>query len=100
MIVEGNENNFNEQINDNETVVVDFYATWCGPCKMFLSVLEEFARENNEIKVLKVDVDQAIGIAAYYRVMSVPTIMVFKNGMPIKQVTGFHTKQELENIIK
>lgn len=76
--------------------LVDFYAEWCGPCKMLMSVLEEI---NEEINIIKIDVDTHNDLATSYRIMSVPTLLLFKDGNIVKQVSGFHSKDELLNII-
>ena len=73
--------NFNEIINGDKPVMVDFWATWCGPCKMLAPVIEELAEElEGEVVVAKLDVDQAQDIAMKYGVMSIPTMVLFKNG--------------------
>ena len=77
--------------------LVDFYATWCGPCKMLGPVLEEFSKNNS---VLKVDVDQFSELASRFGIMSVPTLLVFKNGSLIKTDIGYKSLEELENLIK
>lgn len=77
--------------------LVDFYATWCGPCKMLGPVLEEFSKNNN---VLKVDVDQFSELASRFGIMSVPTLLVFKNGSLVKTDIGYKSLEELENLIK
>lgn len=91
------EKDFNKLI-ENEAVV-DFYANWCGPCKMFAPVFEEVANENNT-NFIKVDVDKASEIAREYGVMSIPTIIHFKNGQEIKRYTGFMSKENLLEFIK
>ena len=83
------EEDFNELIK--EEIIVDFYADWCGPCKMLGNVLEEV----EELNVLKVNVDEFPSIATKYGVMSIPTLIKFKNGNEVKKVIGFRTKEEL-----
>ena len=73
--------NFEEEVlNSNKTVLIDFYADWCGPCKMFSPIVEAVAAENEDIKVVKVNVDDAQDLAIQYQVMSIPTTVVIKNG--------------------
>jgi len=97
-----NEENFeNEVINSEKTTIVDFYADWCGPCKMMSPVIDKIAEENAEnIKVGKVNVDDNQELAMKYNVMSIPTILVFKNGNISKTFVGVTTKQEIEEVIK
>ena len=80
------EKDFNKLIE--KSAVVDFYATWCGPCKMFGPVFEEVSKENN-MNFIKLDVDKAPDIAREYGVMTIPTIILFKNGEEVKRHTGF-----------
>lgn len=87
---------FNELIND-ELVIVDFFATWCGPCRMLGPVLEEI---QDKYKIVKVDIDESNDLAKKYGVMSVPTIIKFKNGEEIDKNIGFLPKEELINWIE
>ena len=92
-------NNFKEEVLDIEgKVLVDFYANWCGPCKMLRPVLEEFANETN-IKVVSVDVDSEPDLAQSYGVMSIPCLVVFENGQEKNRSVGFIPKEEIENLI-
>ncbi len=96
-----NEDNFeNEIINSGKTCLVDFFATWCGPCKMMAPVIDEIAAENPDVKVGKVDVDEAEEIAANYGIMSIPTLIVFKNGEPVKTFVGVTDKEAIIAEIK
>lgn len=90
------EKDFNKLIEND--AVVDFYATWCGPCKMFGPIFEETANNSN-INFVKLDVDKSSDIAREYGVMTIPTIILFKNGKEIKRHTGFMSKEELEKFI-
>ncbi|MBQ7400022.1 MAG: thioredoxin [Clostridia bacterium] len=94
------ENFENEVLNSKGTVLVDFFATWCGPCKMLAPVLEEFAKEHEDIKVCKIDVDEETPIAIKYGVASIPTLILFKDGEMVKQTLGYQTKDQLENFVK
>jgi len=98
-IIHGNENNFNDLIND-EVVLVDFYATWCGPCRMLGPVLEELADDRSNIKIVKIDVDENQALAKNYGIMSVPTLILFKNGNLVDTKHGFMPKDELTNWIE
>ena len=97
-----NEENFeNEVINSDKTTIVDFYADWCGPCKMMSPIIDKIAEENTEnIKVGKVNVDENQELAMKYNVMSIPTILVFKNGNVVKTFIGVTSKSEIEEAIK
>ncbi len=90
----------NEVLNSKETVIVDFFATWCGPCKMLSPVLEEFAKAHPEIRIVKVDVDEETPLAIKYGVMSIPTLILFKDGENVKQTLGYQTLDQLENFVK
>lgn len=94
-----NSENFeSEVLNANEKVLVDFYADWCGPCKMMAPVIEELAEElQGKAKVGKINVDESTDIATQYDVMSIPTIIIFKNGKEVKRFIGVRDKQELLN---
>lgn len=89
--------NFNELIK--EKTVVDFYATWCGPCKMLGPVFESVAQESN-IKFVKVDIDEHEDLCREYKVMSVPTVILFENGKEVKRNIGFISKEQLIEFIK
>lgn len=81
-------------------VVVDFYADWCGPCKMLGPVLEEVSSELTDIKFLKVNVDDYIELAKRFGIMSIPAIKVFNNGEEVASHVGFLDKKELEELVK
>ncbi len=98
-IIHGNENNFND-IVQGELVLVDFFATWCGPCRMLGPVLEELAEERSNITVAKIDVDESASLAKNYGIMSVPTLLLFKDGKLIDQRSGFMPKEELTRWIE
>ncbi len=84
-----------EVLNATQDVLVDFYADWCGPCKMLSPIVDEFAGEHPEVKVVKLNVDNAPEIATKYGVMSIPTLIVFKNGQAVNQSIGLVGKQAI-----
>ena len=91
-----NDDNFESEILKSEkTCLVDFFATWCGPCKIMSPVIDEIAAENPDIKVGKVDVDEAEEIAARFGIMSIPTLMVFKGGESVKTFVGVTDKDAI-----
>lgn len=99
MIKHGNVENFNDLVS-GDIVLVDFFATWCGPCRMLAPVLEELASDRANIVVVKVDVDECEEIAKKYGIMSVPTLLLFKNGQMVSKKVGFMPKQEITNWIE
>lgn len=93
-------NNFKEEVLDYKgTVLVDFYADWCGPCKMLSPVLEEISNET-DIKICKVNVDENQALAIEYKVMSIPTLIVFKEGKKELVSVGLKSKEEILEMIK
>lgn len=91
-----NSNNFVEKIATGVTLI-DFYADWCGPCKMIAPVLEEIDQEMANVTVMKVDVDQNQGLAGQYGVQSIPNLIIFKDGQAVDQIIGFTSKNEIVN---
>ena len=94
-ILELNETNFQSEVLESDVpVLVDFTATWCGPCKQLAPVIEEIAAEyEGRVKVAKVDIDAARSLSAQYRVMSVPTVLLFAGGNVKEQMVGVHPKE-------
>ena len=92
-------NNFEKEVlQSNTPVFIDFWATWCGPCRMMAPVVEELAQSMGEVvKVCKIDIDQNPELAEKYGVMSIPTFILFENGKAVKQMTGARPKSELVN---
>lgn len=94
------ENFEKEVLNSEVPVLVDFFATWCGPCKMMSPVVEELAKEmEGKAKVYKVDTDEEQNLAIKYGIMSIPTFIVFKNGEPVGKAIGMREKEELINLL-
>ena len=89
-----------EALAAGKPVLVDFYADWCGPCKMLAPVVEEIANESEQYRVCKLNVDDAPDIAARYGVMSIPTMIVFKNGEAAGRTVGVQSKQTILNMLK
>ena len=97
MALEFNENNFKEEVlNSDKPVLVDFWAVWCGPCKLLGPTIDELHKElDGKVKVGKVNVDDNQELAVKYNVMSIPTIIVFENGIPKKTFIGVTDKNEI-----
>lgn len=96
------QDNFKEEVVENKGIVmVDFWATWCGPCKMFAPVIEEIAGENHpDLTVGKVDVDQQPDLAGQFKVMSIPTLLLFKDGKVAATSVGVKSKKEVLEMVE
>ena len=92
------DSNFEEEVlKSDKTVVVDFYAEWCGPCKMMSKVIDEVSEElGDSVKIGKVNTDENMGLVEQFEIMSIPTIMIFKNGELSKKFIGYTEKDELK----
>lgn len=97
MTVTGTDQNFQEEVlKSDKPVLVDFWATWCGPCKIVKPVVEKLAEEfKDKVKVIEVDVDQNQQVSGQYGIMSIPTLMFFKNGEPVKTMIGAQGEEAL-----
>lgn len=88
--------NFNEEVlNSSKPVLVDFYASWCGPCRMLAPTLDKIAGENPKVKVCKIDIDQQPELASEYRIMSVPTLLVFRDGEVTDSALGVQPEKKI-----
>jgi len=97
-----NKDNFNDEVkNSKDLVLVDFWASWCGPCKMLAPVLEDIAKEydGKGFKVGKVNIEENEPLANEYHIMNIPTMLFFKNGEIVEQMSGFMPKEELKKKI-
>ena len=91
-----NKKNFNQEVlNSDKPVLMDFWAPWCGPCRMVVPLVEEIAKERSDIKVVKINVDEEQELAMQFGVMSIPTLVVMKNGKIVNQVTGARPKAQI-----
>ena len=93
-----NEQNFDNEIK-NGTVLVDFYAEWCGPCKMLAPILDEIAEEREDVLVGKVNVDDSPLLAARFGIVSIPTLIVFETGEEKKKIIGYTPKDEILRLL-
>ncbi len=97
-VLQVNKNNFSSEIiNSEKPVLIDFYADWCGPCKMLSPIIDEIARSNSDVKVVKINIDKEPDLANRYDVMSIPTLVLVNSGKIINRSVGLQPK---ENIMK
>ena len=95
-----NKNNFqNEVMNADKPVLLDFWASWCAPCRMVVPIIEEIASEREDIKVGKINVDEQPELASKFGIMSIPTLVVMKNGKIVQQVSGVRPKETILTMI-
>ena len=89
-----------DELMKEDVVLVDFYAVWCGPCRMMAPVVEEIAEENPSVRVGKVDVDEVGELAQRFGIVSIPTLLVFKNGQLVNKFVGVQDKQTILNALR
>ena len=92
--------NYNNIINGEQLTLVDFYATWCGPCQMMAPILEEASNENPDVDFFAIDIDDAEETAAKYGVMSIPNMVLFKNGEAVDRIIGRTGKQGINEFVR
>lgn len=99
-VIKINKENFkNEVVNSDKPVLLDFYADWCGPCRMVGPIVAEIADERNDIKVGKINVDEQSELAAQFGVMSIPTLVVIKDGKVVNKAVGARTKDDILDML-
>ena len=100
MLTITNQNFEQEVLKSNKKVLVDFWASWCGPCRMLSPIIDEVAKSTDKVKVGKVNVDEESELATKFAVMSIPTLILFENGKPIKQIVGVQSKDAILKMIE
>ena len=99
-VIISKENFESEVLKSDKPVLVDFWATWCGPCAMLAPIIKEIADENPDIKVCKADVDENMELAQQYKISVVPTILAFKDGKLVNQLSGAESKDQILAMLK
>lgn len=98
-IIHAKDETFNNELQADVPVLVDFYADWCGPCRMLAPILEDISSERNNVKIVKVNVDEAEKVAQQFGIMSIPTIIIFKDGKEVSKKVGLCSKEEIMDMI-
>jgi len=99
-ILHVNADNFEQVVQSEKPVLLDFYADWCGPCRMVAPIIEEIARENEQYLIAKVNVDEVPALAQQFGIVSIPTLIVMKNGEVVQQVAGARPKAQILSMLE
>lgn len=100
-IIDLTKENFQAEITESDKpVLVDFWAVWCGPCQMMAPILHELETEMPDVQIGKVNVDEQMDLARQFRVVSIPTLIIFKNGQEVQRMVGVTSKEELKDALK
>ena len=100
MLTITNDNFEQEVLKSDKKVLVDFWASWCGPCRMLSPIIDEVAKSTDKVKVGKVNVDEESDLATKFAVMSIPTLILFENGKPVKQIVGVQSKDAILRMLE